>query len=225
MIGQKNVAYNYDKALRLGSNKNYPSLELVRLEAGFFKGKLNDELLEIGFGSGCNSLHLAKMGYKLTCVDIAKSAKLVTKKKLENSNISKKNYKFKILNHNYTKLPFKDSSFDFIVCMSVLSLLGSKKKIQFLLNELNRVLKENGKIILDINDHNSEFSKNKKKVSKDVYLFTDGYKNFRCYCPDSLKKFVKIISNFFYVEDKGYSSFKLLNRRINEWIVCGSKKL
>ncbi len=45
--------------------------------------------------------------------------------------------------------------------MSVLSLLGSEKKIKFLLSELKRVLKPRGKIILDINTNKSEFGKKK----------------------------------------------------------------
>ena len=50
--------------------------------------------------------------------------------------------------------------------MSVLSLLGSEKKIKNLLNEFKRVLKPNGKLILDINDHKSEFALNKKQIEK-----------------------------------------------------------
>ena len=48
------------------------------------------------------------------------------------------------------KLPYKSNTFDYIVIMSVLSLLGSEKKVKNLLKELKRVLNFRGKIILDI---------------------------------------------------------------------------
>ena len=47
--------------------------------------------------------------------------------------------------------------------MSVISLLGNENSVNQLLNEFVRVLKPNGKLIIDINDHASEFSKNNKK--------------------------------------------------------------
>ena len=43
--------------------------------------------------------------------------------------------------------------------MSVISLLGNENSVKRLLSEFVRVLKPNGKLIIDINDHESEFSK------------------------------------------------------------------
>ena len=81
MIGQKNVALNYDQAIGKGSDKSYPSLELVRLDNIFLKAKKGFRVLEIGVGSGCNTLYLAKKGYDVTGIDIAKSSKVITEKK------------------------------------------------------------------------------------------------------------------------------------------------
>ncbi len=223
MIGQKSVAINYHKAIKMGSKKDYPSLELVRLDSIFFKGKKGDKILEIGIGSGCNTVYLAQKGYKVTGIDIAKSSKIITEKKLKKKRISNKNFQIKILKYNYKTLPFKRNYFDHVVCMSVLSLLGSKTKIEKLLRELNRVMKPSGKIILDINDANSEFSGKNKKLKKDTYLFEGGMQNFICYCPNKLSTFVNIVKKSFKVVDKGFAGFKLFKRRINEWIVCAQK--
>ena len=181
MIGQKNVALNYDQAIGKGSDKSYPSLELVRLDNIFLKAKKGFRVLEIGVGSGCNTLYLAKKGYDVTGIDIAKSSKVITEKKLQKNKINKKNFRIKILKYNYKKLPLESDYFDCVVCMSVLSLLGSKKKIEKLLSELQRVMKPKGKIILDINDANSEFSGKNKKIKKDKYLFKGGLEQFTCY--------------------------------------------
>lgn len=223
MIGQKNVAYNYHKALGVGSDKSYPSLELVRIDNIFFKGKKNQKVLEIGIGSGCNTVYLTQKGYKVYGIDIAKNSKKITEKKLKLNNIKKKQFDIKILNYDYDKLPFNDGEFDYVVCMSVLSLLGSKEKIISLLSEIKRVMKKKSKIILDINDHYSEFSGKEKKVGKDIYLFKGGFKNFLCYCPPNFKTFENIVKKFFKIKDRGYSCFKLFGRRINEWIICAEK--
>ena len=223
MIGQKNVALNYDQAIGKGSDKSYPSLELVRLDNIFLKAKKGFRVLEIGVGSGCNTLYLAKKGYDVTGIDIAKSSKVITEKKLQKNKINKKNFRIKILKYNYKKLPLESDYFDCVVCMSVLSLLGSKKKIEKLLSELQRVMKPKGKIILDINDANSEFSGKNKKIKKDTYIFKGGLEEFTCYCPKKLRTFENIVKNFFKIVDKGYSGFKLFKRRINEWIICAEK--
>ena len=137
--------------------KDYPSLELVRLENLFFRNKPG-HVLEYGFGSGCNTEHLLKKKYKVTGVDVSKNACKVTRNRVKRF---KGKFRLNHLKKNAKKLPFKNNSFDYIVAMSVLSLLGSEKKIKFLLSELKRVLKPRGKIILDINTNKSEFGKKK----------------------------------------------------------------
>ena len=74
-----------------------------------------------------------------------------------------------MLNKSAKRVPFKSNSFDYVVAMSILSLLGSEKKIQFLLKEFKRILKPNGKIIVDINDQSSEFSKNNFLGKKNIF--------------------------------------------------------
>ena len=107
------------------TSKNYPSLELVRLEQVFFKNKLG-HILEYGFGSGCNTEHMLKKGYKVTGIDVSHNAIKFSKQRLK-----KYSKKFKLLRllKNSKKLPFKKDSFDYIIAMSVLSLLGSEKKL------------------------------------------------------------------------------------------------
>ena len=72
---QKNAKYNWNLAFKKGSDKKFPSLELVRLESIFLKGEKNSKLLEYGFGSGCNTIFLLEQGYKVVGVDISNYAK------------------------------------------------------------------------------------------------------------------------------------------------------
>ena len=73
---QKNAKYNWNLAFKNGSDKKFPSLELVRLESIFLKGEKNSKLLEYGFGSGCNTIFLLEKGYKVAGVDISNYAKI-----------------------------------------------------------------------------------------------------------------------------------------------------
>ena len=217
-LTQSDAVEQYEKSASKGSFKSYPSLELVRLEKFFFKEE-KGTLLEYGFGSGCNTIHLLKCGYKVYGLDVSASALKRTKKRIsEIENISSP--KFLLLKKDAKRIPFEDNSFDEIVAMSVISLLGSEKKIKYLFSEFRRVLKPNGKIIIDINDHQSEFSKNKKEVEKNVFLTQIIDKEIKCYCVKSEKDFIDLVKPFFSVIDSGFSSHKVFGRQITEFIIC-----
>lgn len=200
------------------TSKDYPSLELVRLEKLFFEEK-KGKVLEYAFGSGCNTKFLLKKNYKVYAIDVSKNAyKNLKKKKL------RKNLKLYLLNKSAKRVPFKSNSFDYVVAMSILSLLGSEKKIQFLLKEFKRILKPNGKIIVDINDQTSEFSKNNFTGKKNIFASKIIDKQIYTYCVKSNSEFKKLVKPFFKIIDLGFTAHKVFGRKIKEFIICGEKK-
>ena len=126
-------------------NKDYPSLELVRLEKLFFKSKPG-KILDYAIGGGCNAFHFIKKRYDLVGIDTNPYLKKLLKKVAEKKKL--KMPKFQVLKANSKKLPFRDNYFDYIYAFSVLSLLGDKTKISSLLSEFKRIIKPNGKIII-----------------------------------------------------------------------------
>ena len=204
------------------ANKLYPSLEIVRLEKIFFKSK-KGKLLDYACGGGCNAIHLLKCGYNVYGIDVnLNSLKLLRK-------ISKKNKKLKkpelfLLKKDANRLPFDDNTFDYIIAMSVISLLGSEKKIKYLFSEFKRILKPRGKIIIDINDHASEFSQNMKQIEKNVFLPKIIGNHVRCYCVKNKNDFAEIVKPFFKIIDLGFSSHSIFNRKITEFIICAQNK-
>ena len=54
----KQTLKSYDKTYKNGYDKDYPSLELVRIEKIFFKKKGN--VLDYGCGPGTNGIHFLK---------------------------------------------------------------------------------------------------------------------------------------------------------------------
>lgn len=217
-IVQKEAINQYKKA-KLSDNKLYPSTEVVRLEKLFF-GSKKGKILDYGIGGGCNTLHFLKLGYTVHGLDVSSTALKIVKEVCKKNKV--KTPKLYLLKNVDKRLPFDDNSFDYIIAISVLSLLGSKVKIEYLLSELKRILKIGGKIILDINDHNSEFSQNKKQIEKNVFV---SKKKVRCYCIKNINEFEKLIKPFFKVIDKGFSAHSIFNRKIREFIICGQKNI
>ena len=211
----------YEKAAD-GDVKQYPSLELVRIEKKFFEKK-NGKLLEYAFGSGCNTIHLLKCGYEIDGIDVSSNWLKKTKERIKKIDYIKNQPNLLLLDPTKSELPFENSSFDYIVAMSVLSLLGSEKKIKNLLKEFQRILKPSGKIIIDINDQQSEFSENKKEIEKNVFLASPVDKDISCFCLKNEKEFKTLIEPFFSIIDLGFSSHRVFGRTITEFIICAEK--
>ncbi len=203
-------------------SKEYPSLELVRLEKIFFKSKPG-KILDYAIGGGCNAFHFIKKKYDLVGIDTNPSLKKLLKKIAKEKKL--KDPKFKVLRKNSKRLPFKDNYFDYVYAFSVLSLLGDRSKILSLLSEFRRILKYNGKIILDINDHNSEFSSNKTQIKKNVFVSNVNGNNIRTYCCKNISEFEELVKPYFKIKDKGFSSFKIFKRQIKEFIICAENSL
>ena len=118
-------------------NKEYPSLEIVRLEKIFFKSKPG-KILDYAIGGGCNAFHFIKKKYDLVGIDTNPSLRKLLNKVAKEKKL--KMPKFKVLKPDSVKLPFEDNC-DYIYALSVLSLLGEKIKIINLLSEFKRILK------------------------------------------------------------------------------------
>lgn len=223
---QADVLKRWEEVYTSGSDKRYPSLELVRLEHWLFGHPGQGKVLEYACGSGVNTLHLLECGYEVHGVDAAQGAiDLVGRKLTRHPELAERAHLSRI-EPDARALPFADESFDFVVAMSILTLLGSESAVSHLLGEFRRVLKRGGKIILDINDHDSEFSTNQKEVERNVFLFcgTEGRDApIRCFCLPDDESFRRLIEPHFRIIDSGYSAHKLFGRRINEWIVSAVK--
>ena len=104
-----------------------------------------NKLLEIGAGTGENTLRLIKMKFKVCATDISpKSVEVLNKKYLKYKNFSSKVA-------DMEKLPFKNESFD-IICSAASLSYGDNKRV---MNEIYRVLKLGGWVVLidSLNDN------------------------------------------------------------------------
>lgn len=105
---------------------------------------INAKILDAGGGTGRVTLRLAKMGYRLTLSDISPDMLDVARQKLSKERLLDR---VEIKEADITSLPFPDESFDLVLCLGgPLSLSDSFNAAM----ELIRVLKSQGKIVVDV---------------------------------------------------------------------------
>lgn len=220
---QKETLEKWEATYSKGTDKKYPSIDLLRLNLWFFKNPGEGRVLEYACGTGVNTIYLLESGYTVDAVDACQgSIDLVTGKLAARDDIRDRATLTRI-DPEAERIPFEDNTFDFLVCVSLLSLLGAKDRVEHMLGEFRRVVKPGGKLILDINDSNSDFSGVHEYVGDNVYLFrgAEGKDDpVPTYCLPDLETFVGVVEPFFTIADKGWSGHEYMGSRINEWILC-----
>ena len=117
-----------------------PHLTKLILKFKLFNVK---KILDIGCGSGINSISLAKAGFQVTGIDISKKA-ISLASKWADENSLKINFQKADISE---KLKFQDDSFD--ACLAIDSLSYDSATSCFLcIDEINRILKKRGLMYL-----------------------------------------------------------------------------
>lgn len=215
----------YDESAASGSDKKYPTTNLVRLEAAFF-GHEPGRLLEYAFGTGCNLIHLLECGHEIEAIDTSPHAERRVEDKLAKRSDIAHRATLRVLEDGAPKLPYPDDEFDYVNCMSVLSLLGHPSRIEALLVEFHRVMKPGAKIIADINGPESVFAIRSKPLGDRIFEFSGpkGDKTpFPCYCPATPEEFSHLIAQRFIVDDVGFAAHSFFDYVEQEYIVCAHK--
>lgn len=136
-----------------------------------------DDVLECACGTGMLTKVVAPKSKSIIATDFSSKMLKRAKKKCKKFN----NVEF--MNANIMKLEFDDNSFDIVIAANVIHLLDDPIKA---INELDRVCKENGKIIIPTymnNDEKGNTSGFAKRVGKAGANFKrqftyDSYKDF-----------------------------------------------
>ncbi len=167
------VAFIYDIFANIINKKVHKKLkEIVANEI-----TKEDDVLECACGTGMLTKVVAPKSKSIIATDFSSKMLKRAKKKCKKFN----NVEF--MNANIMKLDFDDNSFDIVIAANVIHLLDDPIKA---INELDRVCKENGKIIIptymnkDDNGNTSGFAKRVGKAGADFKRqFTyDSYKEF-----------------------------------------------
>lgn len=167
------VAFVYDIFANIINKKVHKKLkEIVANEI-----TKDDDVLECACGTGMLTKVVAPKSKSIIATDFSSKMLKRAKKKCKKFN----NVEF--MNANIMKLEFDDNSFDIVIAANVIHLLDDPIKA---INELDRVCKENGKIIIPTymnNDEKGNTSGFAKRVGKAGANFKrqftyDSYKEF-----------------------------------------------
>jgi ubiquinone/menaquinone biosynthesis C-methylase UbiE len=132
-------------------DKNFPQIVEILKEYEIKK------VLELGCGAGRHVVYLAKMGFEVYGIDIAKYGIKIARKWLREENLKAK---LKV-GDIYKKLPYKDNFFDAIICIRTLN-HGKIEWIRRAIKEMYRILKPNGYVFVTVHKH-----RGKKHIPKE----------------------------------------------------------
>lgn len=138
------------------------------------KGKI---VLDLGCGSGKFLKSLAPSSKKYYGLDVSKQQlKIAMEKAKKMSNV-------KFFNSSAENIPLPDKSIDVVIATWVISAVNGFKRKRKMLDEVNRVLKNNCKVYLVENDFKGEFEeirKHPKRVEKyNKWLLKQGFKKIK----------------------------------------------
>lgn len=125
-------------------------LKTVEEAAQYFKEHKAQKVLDLGCGMGRHSLYLSKQGFDVTSCDISRKGLEVTKKKA-----NKAGFNIDTTCCDMRELPFKDNTFDAILCVWV-SGHGNLQDMKKHACEMLRVVKPNGIIFVDYPSRDDE---------------------------------------------------------------------
>lgn len=146
--------------------------------------KIKTSVLDLGCGTGNDTLYLVERGFKVIACDYSETALDKIKKELNKVETR--------LVDISEKLPFGDNCFDLIIADLSLHYFDTKTTNN-IMNEIKRILKPKGHLLARVNsieDVNHEAEKG-KLIEKNFY-FVEGY-NKRFFSNDDVKKFFSII--------------------------------
>lgn len=135
---------NYDKIFPLNSKK----LELIDNTFKDLKEEKEDiKLLDVGCGTGSYAVALAEKGYQLTAIDLDAEMISLAESKMKEARVEVDFYRLAMLN---LKKKFKKASFDGIYIIGNVLVHLKKEEIKDFLSLAANLLKENGKIFIQI---------------------------------------------------------------------------
>lgn len=137
-----------------------PSIESYYL-INRWKKQNKESFLDIGCGLGRHSIQFAKNGFCVTAVDLSTEALRQAKEWASEENLN-----IEFLNKDMLELPFKDNSFDCILCRNVIAHTDTEG-IKIIVNKIHSLLKENGECFLTLGSKNASTYKDPKNIPVD----------------------------------------------------------
>ena len=145
-----------------------PDVSVVNL-VPLLKKRNFKRTLDLGCGSGRHMVYLGKRNFVVVGSDISPTGLSRAQKWLEKENIDN----YCLVEHDMIKLPFPDEHFDVVVGINVIH-HNHLKKIKQTVNEINRVLKKKGLVLVTLSSTGDYKFGIGKKLERNTYLSPKG---------------------------------------------------
>lgn len=185
----------WDKIYKGQGEVQFDVLPTVKVATDIFKRNGCKSVMDLGCGTGRHSIYLAEQDFKVYATDISETGLEITKSKAEKLNLS--NIEFKQL--DIREIPFDNNTFDGILCVWTTghgTLEDSCKNI----NEIYRVLKPNGIVVIDyVSKYDENYGKG-TEIEKDTFINNvEGEENIPHHY-STIEELKELYSNFSHVE-------------------------
>ncbi len=150
-----------------------------------------DIILDLGSGSGRHTVYLAAEGFNVTGIDAAKKGIEITKKLLDERNLTAE----LICKNFYDGLPFEDNSYDCIISTQAIH-HNRLYEIKKLIDEIKRVLKSEGKIFITVPKLKNISYKDPLEIEKNTFIPTKGHEQGVIHHYFDIIEIKKFFSNF-----------------------------
>jgi len=137
----------------------------IKKYAKIFKKNKYEVILDLGCGTGRNTIYLAQQGFFVYALDASKTGIAITKKKAQKLGLSNLEYKVADMKKTY----YPDNYFDAVVCIFVLS-HGLLKDNEDAVNEIYRILKPKGMLITEFMSTEDKTCGIGKKIEENTFL-------------------------------------------------------
>jgi len=144
----------------------YPDIiPRIKKYAEIFRKHKYKMVLDLGCGTGRNTLFFAQNGFLVYALDASKTGVAITKKKAKKLGLN--NIKYRVAEMKHTSYP--DNYFDAIICIFVLS-HGLLKDNQDAVDEIYRILKPKGMLVTEFMSVKDASYGRGKKIEENTFL-------------------------------------------------------
>lgn len=147
VFNKPEIADVYDDYYQTSTGKKVNKIE-ERLIGDALSQISNDKMLELGCGTGHWTSFFLNQGFEIVATDISEAMLKIARQK---------NLHTEILKANAENLPFEKNSFPIVSSITMLEFVNNRNKV---LQEMYRVLKPNGWLLLGCLNGNSQLAKN-----------------------------------------------------------------
>ncbi|MFH1916175.1 MAG: class I SAM-dependent methyltransferase [Nanoarchaeota archaeon] len=166
----------------------------IKKYAKIFKKNKYKIILDLGCGTGRNTIFLAQQDFSVYALDASKTGVAITKKKAQELGL--KNIKYKVADMRKTSYP--DNYFDAVVCIFVLS-HGLLKDNEDAVNEIYRILKPKGMLVTEFMSVEDKTCGRGKKIEANTFLGgmeDDKHMMHHYFTKEEIKQFLSKFTKF-----------------------------